>query len=965
MSSSIDNLFARDGFWWWVGVVEDRMDPLKLGRVRVRITGYHNDNKAILPTRDLPWALPMQPILSAAISGKGHAPLGPLEGTWVVGFFADGADCQQPIIMGTIGGIPNTSNACLAQALAESNATNSQRDVNNRVVLNPNGVALPNNPQPTDSAATSSNAISLTLPPLNQTQIQSFMDAIGFRESSSTGTTQNYGTVNSYGYVGKYQVGAEALQTIGYLKTPVPARSLTNAEMSDSRNWTGKNGITSLEEFKQNKNNVQEQAMYDYTVSNYTILRSKGIIDADMSAEHVAGYLGSAHLTGWTGARDLKAGKNTADGAGTQASTWWEVGARAINANATVPNADNVVTASLKSNKNIFDNLIDWAGSLNNAKLGQPEAFGDPNSVYPTCDYTGRADTNKLATNNTGLTTTLLAEKDANRNENIPTANNASGGNWNEPQSAFNAKYPYNHVTETESGHVIELDDTPNAERIHIYHRTGTYVEIDREGSVSYKVKGENYEIFNRNNRMYIQGNHDITVDGAKTLLVKNALDVEVLGKTTINIKNDADLNVSGTFNVKAKNINIEAQQDLNIVTGNYLNTRVGADLNYIVNGDEEHEIRGDFDLDASTVNINSGTANAQSAANTGLGDGVLSDIYGSTASAFTQTGLTPLPTNIANPQNAIGKGLSGILSSGGGSGGLLGLLGKLPSAAENSLGGGAVLLGGAGSGLVASGSGFGNLFGTGGSLGNLLPGNLLEQGTNLINSFTAGNITNFDKSLPTQLLGNIPVVNEFSSWTDIPPVAQLSKYFNVGDLSSRVQEVGLQNFLSPQGNLGLDGIATNLKSLAVNTLDPIREQYPNMVISDAFKPVASELINSDPDSPMARLFTGIRSELGPDSLTLVDRELSTATPFNLGQAANIQFKGADASEYYGIAQWVKNNVPYDQMRLEYSTLGSGTPWISVIHKQEGNRDIEATDKIVTAVNGQVVANYLVDMTQA
>ena len=47
MSSSIDNLFARDGFWWWVGVVEDRMDPLKLGRVRVRITGYHNDNKAV------------------------------------------------------------------------------------------------------------------------------------------------------------------------------------------------------------------------------------------------------------------------------------------------------------------------------------------------------------------------------------------------------------------------------------------------------------------------------------------------------------------------------------------------------------------------------------------------------------------------------------------------------------------------------------------------------------------------------------------------------------------------------------------------------------------------------------------------------------------------------------------------------------------------------------------------------
>ena len=969
MTTSIDNLFARDGFWWWVGVVEDRMDPLKLGRVRVRVTGYHTDNKNELPTNALPWGMPMQPILSAAISGKGSTPLGPLEGTWVVGFFADGADCQQPIIMGTIGGIPNTSNACVSQARAESNATNSQRDVSNRIILNPNGVALPENPQPVDSAATSSNSIGSTLPPLNQAQIQAYMDAIAFRESSSTGTTQNYATVNSYDYVGKYQVGAEALQTVGYLKTPVPARSLTNAEMSDSRNWTGKNGVFNLEEFKQNKNNVQEKSMYDITASNYSILRSKGIIDTQMSADQIAGYLGSAHLLGWTGARDLKNGVNGADGNGTKASSWWEAGARAINSTATLPAGTNTAGVSVKSNKNIFDNVLDWAGSLNNVKLGQPDAFGDPNSVYPKCDYTARADTNKLATNNDSLQTTLLKEKDTNRSENIPTANGASSGTWNEPESAFNAKYPYNHVKETESGHVIELDDTPNAERIHIYHKTGTFVEIDREGSVSYKVRGENYEIFNRNNRMYIQGNHDITVDGAKTLLVKNALDVEVLGKTTINIKNDADLNVSGTFNVKAKNINIEAQQDLNIVTGNYLNTRVGGDLNYTVTGNEQHSVSGDLDMDASDINLNSGTANPFAAGVSGLDDGFLSDIYGSTASAFTQTGLIPLPTKIANPQNAIGKGLSSIFgSSGGGSdgGGILGFLGKLPSAAgENSLGGGAVLLGGSGFVASGTGSGFGNIFGSGGSLGDLLPGNLIDQGKNLIKSFTDGNITNFDLNIPKQILGSTAVVNEFTSWTDIPAVAQLSKHFNVGDLSNRVKEVGLQNFLSPQGNLGIDEIATNLKSLAVNTLDPLRDRYPNMEISDAFKPVAAQLLDSDPDSPLSKMFAGITKELGSTALDAVQEQLNTVTPFNLGQAANLQFKGADASEYFSIAQWVKDNVPYDQIKLEYSTIGSGTPWITVVHKQEGNRDVDAEDKVITTVNGEVVANYLVDMTQA
>lgn len=96
------NIFNKDGFIWWIGVVEDRMDPEKSGRVRVRIYGYHTDDKTLLPTKDLPWAIPITPITSAAISGIGTAPLGPVEGTWVIGFFLDGGDMQQPAIFGTI-----------------------------------------------------------------------------------------------------------------------------------------------------------------------------------------------------------------------------------------------------------------------------------------------------------------------------------------------------------------------------------------------------------------------------------------------------------------------------------------------------------------------------------------------------------------------------------------------------------------------------------------------------------------------------------------------------------------------------------------------------------------------------------------------------------------------------------------------------------------------------------------------
>ena len=102
------NFMGKDGFQWFVGVVEDRQDPQRLGRVRVRCLGYHTEIHEDLKTVDLPWAHPMNPITSATVSGLGQTPLGPVEGTWVVGFFQDAADAQQPIIMGTLPGVANT-----------------------------------------------------------------------------------------------------------------------------------------------------------------------------------------------------------------------------------------------------------------------------------------------------------------------------------------------------------------------------------------------------------------------------------------------------------------------------------------------------------------------------------------------------------------------------------------------------------------------------------------------------------------------------------------------------------------------------------------------------------------------------------------------------------------------------------------------------------------------------------------
>jgi len=108
-----DNTFfaGRDGFVWWFGVVEDRNDPLALGRVRARVYGYHTEDKTKLPTVDLPWAVCVQPANSASAGGIGSSPTGPIEGSWVFGFWRDPDFMQEPMVMGTIPGVTSAAAA--------------------------------------------------------------------------------------------------------------------------------------------------------------------------------------------------------------------------------------------------------------------------------------------------------------------------------------------------------------------------------------------------------------------------------------------------------------------------------------------------------------------------------------------------------------------------------------------------------------------------------------------------------------------------------------------------------------------------------------------------------------------------------------------------------------------------------------------------------------------------------------
>ena len=314
-----ENYFmGMDGFVWFTGVVEDRNDPSKLGRVRVRCLGLHTENKVDIPTEDLPWAHIMQSTNNPSMQGLGNTPTFLVEGTWVVGFFLDAAEKQQPIIMGTLPGVP--------QAVADT---------------------------------------------------------------------------------------------------------------------------------------------------------TKG--------------------------------------------------------------------------------------------------FNDPNGTYPSEKITHsnhaieESDVNRLARNDTDKAHAVVAAKNTAKTSTVPTANSST--TWNEPDSAYAASYPKNHVLETESGHIKEYDDTSGAERIHEYHTKGTFYEIDKDGNKSTRIVGDNYEVvagsdfvnikgtanltIDSNCNTYIKGNWNIQVDGTKTEVVTGAVTETYKSNQTTNITGTLDLDASSEVDIDAGVINL------------------------------------------------------------------------------------------------------------------------------------------------------------------------------------------------------------------------------------------------------------------------------------------------------------------------------------------------------------------------------------------------------------------------
>ncbi len=373
------NFMGKDGFVWFVGVVEDRLDPKFLGRLRVRCLGYHTENLIKLPTADLPWSHVLNPVTSATVSGVGQSPLGAVEGTWVIGFFRDGSAAQEPVIIGTLPGIPSSL--------------------------------------PVKDAAK------------------------GFQDYANA----NYPK---------------------YTETDINRLAVGDA---------------------------------DNPHSSLTIRKA-----------------------------DIDAGVSQAD---------------------------------IEPRSNI-------------ASLAQ---IDDSERVH--------------------------------QDEVTP---------WSEPTTPYAAEYPYNHVYESEGGHIREMDDTPGKERIHERHASGSGYEIFPDGSKVTRVKKDNYSIVTEDDYVHIQGESTKTIDGGLRVFVNK--DRQGDNANNYNIQVGAGANVTiqvdeGDINLIAPsdtgNINMKAGGTIAIESGQgvYLRTKLmDAEVNETwteIVGGVNKKTGSEIDMDAGTINLN------------------------------------------------------------------------------------------------------------------------------------------------------------------------------------------------------------------------------------------------------------------------------------------------------------------------------------------------------------------------
>lgn len=242
---------------------------------------------------------------------------------------------------------------------------------------------------------------------------------------------------------------------------------------------------------------------------------------------------------------------------------------------------------------------------------------------------------------------------------------------WDQPEGRNGSTigdFPFTKTYESEAGHVIEVDDSPENTRLLWYHADGTYEEYLPGGNRVCKVVGNNYEIVLGNNNILIKGNANITVEGDLRQLVTGNYHLEVYKDYTVKVHGDKKTKISGNdlkevFGYEATVINADKQLTVN---GRIKDVAAGG-IRQTVSGDYDITVGGlapSFSVQAGTIPglgliQFTSTGTIDSIATTGIG----------IKAAVTTIGDVTTPTNIVGSvisitsPGAVGVGAGGTIA--------------------------------------------------------------------------------------------------------------------------------------------------------------------------------------------------------------------------------------------------------------------------------------------------------------
>jgi predicted chitinase len=680
---------------FYYGVVENRDDPLKLGRCQVRIVGLHTHDKSQLPTIDLPWATPMQPVTSAALNGIGYSPTGPIEGTSVIVVFAD-EENQQPIMIGTVGGIPQSKSAAIADEESNGSVLVSAggilTDSSGEPVVDGSGnpiqvgtseaVSKPatdapstatapkpdQNEQPTPNKPSDDilkQPITTKPPPRSTSNAAAAEQNIKhlLAACDKVGLTSKYAKCSILGICGGesgwlpveegyYYSSAESLAKIFRRTFPGGA-----AEAQPYAKWQGtreeffrkiyspqgngslvghKDPDDGAKYFGRGFNQITGKALYT-KLQNYLTTKNikvdfvnnpKSLIDdpAVAALATAAFYaLFVKHNQNDPGYFMAALKRTGADANGTgypKKKKYYEyfLGAPVTVEPTNKPSVDDQKVYTKEEVKDLPP--AKQAALLEDRSDAAIVGFKDPRGKYPLRNLVDEPDTNRLARG--VIKDTAIEFKDSTRVKQIPIAND--NDTWEQPLPPFGGTYPYSKVYESEAGHLFIMDDTPANENISLYHKQGSFIDIDANGTQVNKIVGDGYTIIDKNGSIYIGGRCILTVGNGVNILVQGSADIEVEGASVINLKNQADVNVAGNLNMTvggdmktkvAGNYTLEAANINNKTAGNL---NVLADGNALITGSGSMQLQsdGNMRLDYSRGDFGNGAEKA-SVASTGL----------------------------------------------------------------------------------------------------------------------------------------------------------------------------------------------------------------------------------------------------------------------------------------------------------------------------------------------------------